>query len=80
MTMCPPCRFAVLSHILPPSPSGQAVALGRILRDLRPEYYCLISKNGSQEKRKVVPGKWSTEFVEIKEGLEEKEEVIVYEE
>jgi HlyD family secretion protein len=44
------------------------------------EYYCLIANNGQQEKRKVVPGKWSTEFVEITEGLEENEEVIVYEE
>jgi len=38
-----PVRFAVLSHILPPAPSGQAVALSRVLRDLRPEDYCLVS-------------------------------------
>jgi hypothetical protein len=43
--------FAVLSHILPPSPSGQAVMLHRILRDLNPHDYCLISR----EKYDVKP-------------------------
>jgi glycosyltransferase involved in cell wall biosynthesis len=36
--------FAVLSHILPPSPSGQAMVLYRILRDLNSSSYCLISR------------------------------------
>ncbi len=37
-----PVKFAVLSHIFPPSPSGQAVMLYRILRGFDPENYCLI--------------------------------------
>lgn len=36
-------RFAVLSHILPPAPSGQAIVLYRLLRDLPAESYCLLS-------------------------------------
>lgn len=36
-------KFAVLSHILPPSSSGQAVVLYRLLRDCDPEKYCLLS-------------------------------------
>ena len=37
-------RFALLSHILPPSPSGQSVVLYRILSGIRPENYYLISR------------------------------------
>ena len=36
-------KFALLSHKLPPSSSGQAVVIQRILRDLDPGDYCLIS-------------------------------------
>ena len=36
--------FAVLSHVLPPSPSGQAMVLYRILRNLKSSDYCLISR------------------------------------
>jgi glycosyltransferase involved in cell wall biosynthesis len=39
-----PTKFAVLSNILPPSPSGQAMVLYRLLRDLNPEHYCLLSR------------------------------------
>jgi hypothetical protein len=35
-------RFALLSHILPPSPSGQAVVLYRILSGVCKEKYYLI--------------------------------------
>ncbi len=38
-------RFAVLSHTLPPSPSGQAVMLYRILSGFRPEEYYVISRD-----------------------------------
>ena len=38
-----PRKFAVVSHVLPPSPSGQAVVLYRLLRDLDPHQHCLIS-------------------------------------
>jgi len=35
--------MAFLSHVLPPSASGQAVVLYRLLKGLPPESYCLIS-------------------------------------
>lgn len=35
--------FAVLSHILPPSPSGQAMVLAQLLEGFAPARYCLIS-------------------------------------
>ena len=37
-------RIALLSHVLPPSWSGQAVVIGRLLEGVNPETYCLISK------------------------------------
>lgn len=36
-------RFAVLSHALPPSWSGQSVILEKLLRDVDPHSYCLLS-------------------------------------
>jgi glycosyltransferase involved in cell wall biosynthesis len=36
--------LAVISHILPPSPSGQAVMLHRLLRNWDPKDYCLLSR------------------------------------
>src|SRR5689334_13780361 len=42
-------RFALLSHILPPSPSGQAVALYRILFGLPSDAYYLIQSRLSLE-------------------------------
>jgi len=38
-----PVKLGVLSHILPPSPSGQAIVLYRLLGELKPEDYCLLS-------------------------------------
>jgi glycosyltransferase involved in cell wall biosynthesis len=37
-------KFAVLSHILPPSPSGQAIILYRLLSKFNSDRYCLISR------------------------------------
>lgn len=37
-------KFALVSHVLPPSWSGQAVMIYRLLRDLDPDDYCLISR------------------------------------
>ena len=37
-------KLALLSHILPPSPSGQATMLHRLLRTVPVENYCLISR------------------------------------
>lgn len=36
-------RFAVLSHVLPPLPSGQSILLSRLLQPLPVATYCLIS-------------------------------------
>ena len=36
-------RFLVVSHVLPPSWSGQAVILGRLLSGIDPKLYCLAS-------------------------------------
>lgn len=41
-------KFAVLSHILPPSPSGQSVMLYRLLKDIPSSKYCLISGENYQ--------------------------------
>jgi hypothetical protein len=45
-------KFAVISHILPPSPSGQAVMLYRILSAVNPDaYYLIASKEVSSPGR-----------------------------
>ena len=36
-------KFALVSHVLPPMWSGQSVVLYRLLKDLNPDQYCLIS-------------------------------------
>ena len=36
-------KFALISHVLPPSASGQSVMLARLLGDLDPAEYCVIS-------------------------------------
>jgi len=36
-------KFALVSHVLPPSESGQAMVLYRLLKDFDPATYCLIS-------------------------------------
>ena len=40
-------KFAVLSHVLPPSPSGQAVVLDRILSGVNHEDYCLLTRENT---------------------------------
>jgi glycosyltransferase involved in cell wall biosynthesis len=42
-------KFAILSHALPPSPSGQAVMLYRILSGISPDDYYLISSAPRQD-------------------------------
>jgi glycosyltransferase involved in cell wall biosynthesis len=57
-------KFALVSHVLPPSWSGQAVMIGRLLRGVDPGRYCLISRqnyelNESQEDFiERLPGKY----------------------
>jgi glycosyltransferase involved in cell wall biosynthesis len=36
-------KFALVSHVLPPAWSGQAMVLHQLLRDLPPDRYCLIA-------------------------------------
>ncbi|MDT7604815.1 MAG: hypothetical protein QOF61_2812 [Acidobacteriota bacterium] len=36
-------KIALISRLLPPSPSGQAMMIHRLLRDVNPANYCLIS-------------------------------------
>jgi len=38
-------KICIVSHILPPSPSGQAMALSRLLASLPVETYCLVSRD-----------------------------------
>lgn len=49
-------KFAVLSHVLPPSPSGQAVILYRLLEKLSPEKYCLISHKNYRDPHHNIHG------------------------
>lgn len=44
MTALSNTKIALLSHILPPSPSGQAMMLYRLLSGLPADSYCLISR------------------------------------
>jgi len=39
-----PVKLAILSHILPPSPSGQSMMLYRLFKEVSPESYCLVSR------------------------------------
>lgn len=48
-------KFAVVSHILPPALSGQSILLDRLLRDLAPDSYVLIS-SGSEDASPAVGG------------------------
>lgn len=43
-------KFAFVSHVLPPSWSGQAVIIGRLLRDMDPRNYCLISRQDNHHQ------------------------------
>lgn len=51
-------RFAFVSHVLPPSWSGQAVVIGRLLEGMDPDRYCLISRQNYDPK--IYQGKVSS--------------------
>ena len=56
-------KFALISPILPPSDSGQAMVLYQLLKSLDPSTYCLISQqnyesNKSQGYTDKLPGKY----------------------
>jgi glycosyltransferase involved in cell wall biosynthesis len=44
-------KLAFVSHVLPPSWSGQSVMIGRILKNVSPEQYCLISTENYQNEK-----------------------------
>ena len=43
-------KFALVSHIVPPSGTGQSVIIYRMLRELDPQSYCLISTDDHSDK------------------------------
>lgn len=55
-------KIALVSHVLPPSWSGQSVMIGRILRGISPDEYCLISTENYQDEKNQntghLPGKY----------------------
>jgi len=55
-------KIAFVSHVLPPSWSGQSVMIGRILKNIPPNQYCLIlTENYQNEKDQntgFLPGKY----------------------
>jgi glycosyltransferase involved in cell wall biosynthesis len=63
MNIYPKNKFALLSHILPPSPSGQAMMLYRLLSGLPADSYCLISRgnykthDGDKGDSRKLPGR-----------------------
>lgn len=50
-------KFAVISHVLPPLPSGQSVLLERLLRYAEPDSYCLINTGEIIPSAGALPGK-----------------------
>ena len=55
-------KIALVSHVLPPSWSGQSVMIGRIFRGVPPDEYCLISTENYQNEKNqnigCLPGKY----------------------
>lgn len=56
-------KFGFISHVLPPSWSGQAVVIERLLRSIPPTTYCLISTHDyqtqtPQENNRRLPGNY----------------------
>lgn len=43
-------KFAVVSHILPPSPSGQAMVLRQLLDKISSDKYCLLSRENYEDE------------------------------
>ena len=50
-------RFALVSSVLPPGDSSHAAVLYRLLRDLDPARYCLLSSDASAAGRSTDPGR-----------------------
>lgn len=59
-------RLAILSHVLPPAPSGQAMMLYRLFKDLDPAKYVLISKeNYNAPEFRDQPNRLRGEYVAL---------------
>lgn len=59
-------KFALVSHVLPPSWSGQSVVLGRILRDIDPSLFILLSTVDYQKAETNSSNKLDAKFFHIK--------------
>lgn len=74
-------KFAFLSHVLPPSWSGQAVVIKRILNDVDPSVYCFISMNNYEDHKKNYDfiGKLPVKYYELaKENYYQNKKLIKY--
>lgn len=49
-------KIGIVSHILPPSPSGQAMVLYRLLNELPSDRYCLMSRENYNEREEDIHG------------------------
>jgi glycosyltransferase involved in cell wall biosynthesis len=47
-------KFALISHVLPPSPSGQSVVIERLLRDVPEEHYTLINSKPANLTKNLI--------------------------
>lgn len=59
-------KIALLSHILPPSPSGQAMVLYRLLNELDHDNYCLISRENYEKHNGVGSSKLPARYYKLK--------------
>ncbi len=50
-------RFAIISHVLPPMPSGQSMVLFKLLNELPMEKYCLLSINDLKDEKNHINAK-----------------------
>ena len=53
-------KFGVISHSLPPSPTGQAIMLFRLLQEIKPDKYFLVSK---EDYSNINPADQSTQWL-----------------
>jgi glycosyltransferase involved in cell wall biosynthesis len=58
-------KFAFISQILPPASSGQAVVIQRLLQDLNPDSYCLISQQEQSHARNNYSGRLAGHYYQL---------------
>lgn len=59
-------KLALLSHVLPPSPSGQAMVIYRLLKAFPTERYCLISRENYESNECEGSPKLTTKYYNLK--------------